>query len=370
MLRYERVAGDRIVLRQPRRSDVDDIAAACADPLVQRFIPSMPSPYTREDAISWIANADRFPDRIAFVIASPETDRLLGGCALHHLSRTDLSGEVGYWVAPWARRRGVATAATIALGEFGFRRGLGRIELLTRPDNTASQRVAIAAGYRREGRRRAAGVDRQGARYDLVAWARLATDPPGPSPRLLPDLPAGRLRDGTVELRPIDADDAIDVAALRRLPEVVATSVPAVLPSAAAVAEMCAHAPSQWLTGERAALAIRDAASGAFAGTIELFGVEPPTGQATIGYDLLPDFRGRGFATRAVRLLAGWVFTGAGLARLVAGTAPGNVASQRVLERAGFRREGLRYGALPGPAGTRLDDIRYGLVSPTRTRLR
>jgi RimJ/RimL family protein N-acetyltransferase len=361
------VRGEGIVLRPPRRSDADDVAAACADPLVQHFIPTMPSPYTHADAVAWIVNADRFPDRLAFVVAAPDTDRLLGGAALHHLSLSERTGEIGYWVAPWARGRGVATAATIALTGFGFRQGLDRIELLARPENAASQRVAITAGYRHEGKRRAAGLDRNGARYDLTAWARLATDPPGPSPRLLPDLPGGRLGDGTVELRPLRVDDAIDLAALRRLPEVVAATVPAQLPSGADVAAMCATAAGRWLGGEHAVLSIRDAASGAFAGDIELFEVEARTGQAMIGYDLLPQWRGRGFATRAVRLLAHWAFTVAGLGRLVAGTSPDNVASQRVLERAGFHFEGRQYGRLPGPAGTRLDDLAYGLVSPTRT---
>ncbi len=362
-LPYEPLRTDEVVLRAPRRDDADDITAACADPLVEHFIPVMPSPYTRADALAWIANADRYPDRLAFVIADPRTDRLLGGCALHHLLLADRCGEVGYWVAPWARQRGVGKAATIALTDFGFRHGLGRIELLTRPDNVASQRVAIAAGYRREGLRRAAGVDRDGARYDLVAWSRLATDPPGPTPRLLPDLPGGRLSDGTVALWPLAPADGIDAATLYRLPEVVAATVPAgPAPTAAAVATMCATAAATWLAGERAVLSIRDGATGAFAGDIALFAVEATTGQAMLGYDLLPAWRGRGYATRAVRLLVRWAFTVAGLARLAAGTTPGNVASQRVLERAGFRREGYQHGRFPGPAGTRIDDVLYALL--------
>ena len=370
MLRYEVLRGGGVVLRPPRRSDADDVAAACADPLVQHFIPTMPAPYTHADAVAWIANADRFPDRLAFVVAAPDTDRLIGGCALHHVSLSERTGEIGYWVARWARARGVATAATIAVTAFGFRQGLDRIELLARPENAASQRVAVTAGYRREGTRRAAGLARDGTRYDLTAWARVATDPPGPSPRLLPDLPGGRLSDGTVELRALRVDDAIDLAALRRLPDVVAGTVPALPPTGPDIAALCATAAGRWLADERAVLSIRDAASGAFAGDVELFDVEPRTGQAMIGYDLLPRWRGRGYATRAVRLVAHWAFTVAGLGRLVAGTSPDNVASQRVLERAGFRFEGRQYARLPGPAGTRLDDLAYGLVSPTRTPLR
>ena len=68
-----------------------------------------------------------------------------------------------------------------------------------------------------------------------------------------------------------------------------------------------------------------------------------------IGYSMMPAWRGRGHATRAVRLLAAWAFEHAGIARLVAGTAPWNTASQRVLERAGFQREGYERSRLPGP---------------------
>ena len=110
--------------------------------------------------------------------------------------------EIGYWVAPWARGRGVATAATRALTAHAFGAGLARLELLTQPENAASQRVALAAGYRREGVRRSAGPGRDGGRYDLLAWVRLADDPPGPTPRPLPDLPDGRLTDGGGDAAP------------------------------------------------------------------------------------------------------------------------------------------------------------------------
>ena len=46
-------------------------------------------------------------------------------------------------------------------------------------------------------------------------------------------------------------------------------------------------------------------------------------------------------------LLARWAFAETGIARLIAGTNPTNAGSQRVLERAGFRREGYQRGRLP-----------------------
>ncbi|MBO0870237.1 MAG: GNAT family N-acetyltransferase, partial [Micromonosporaceae bacterium] len=261
-----------------------------------------------------------------------------------------------------ARGRGVATAAATMLSQWAHEHGMHRVELCTDPVNWPSQRVAIAAGFRREGIRRAAGQARDGSRYDLVLWARVADDPPGPSPRLLPDLAGGTLGDGTVLLRPLWTEDAQDVYRLRNLPEWVASSVPPEPPSPDAVLRRCAEAPSRWLAGERAEVSIRDAATGEFAGTIGLFYQEPDTGQAMIGYGLLPQWRGKGYATRAVRLVADWAFRHTGIARLVAGTSPENVASQRVLERAGFLREGYLRARLPGADGARTDDLLYALL--------
>jgi RimJ/RimL family protein N-acetyltransferase len=155
---------------------------------------------------------------------------------------------------------------------------------------------------------------------------------------------------------PADTDD---VAVLRALPEVLATTVGG---AAVGAARICAEAEGEWLAGSVARLTIRDAPSAALTGEIGMFQIERPTGQAMIGYDLLPAWRGRGYATRAVRLLAGWAFAHAGIARLIAGTAPENLASQRVLERAGFHREGYQRARLPGPAGTRIDDVLYALL--------
>ena len=71
--------------------------------------------------------------------------------------------------------------------------------------------------------------------------------------------------------------------------------------------------------------------------------------------------------TRAVNLLVDWAFRHTGIARVVAGTAPGNTASHRVLERTGFVRESLIKGMLPGPGGTRVDDLQWARVRPSRS---
>jgi RimJ/RimL family protein N-acetyltransferase len=352
-LPYETLAADGILLRPPHPGDAGDLAAGWSDPVVTRFIPSLPR---AEGVDAWIAGVPTAADRRDLVIADPVTDRVLGGCGLYRMSTVDSSGELGYWVAPWARGNRLAARASTLLTEWAFAHGMGRLEALVRPDNPASLRAALGAGYRHEGRRRGYSLDRDGKRQDLTAWVRLATDPSGPVRRTIPDLPGGHLGDGVVELRPLGPDDTDAIAALRDLPEVRATSF-----GSTDVVRVCAEAGYDWLSGRAARMTIRDAGTSALAGEIGLFDVDG-TGQGMIGYDLLPAFRGKGFATRAVRLLAGWAFGTAGLARLVAGTAPDNLASQAVLERAGFTREGYQRSRLPGPHGTRIDDVLYALL--------
>ena len=57
----------------------------------------------------------------------------------------------------------------------------------------------------------------------------------------------------------------------------------------------------------------------------------------SVGYFLLPEARGRGLATRAVRLLAVWARGPGGVRHLRLVTAVDNTASRAVAERAGFR---------------------------------
>ena len=142
--------GPFVVLRPLADADVPAIARACDDPDTARFIPDLPTPYTEADARSFLtAVRSNWADGSIYVWAITDgTPDLLGTVALHVGERT----AVGYWVAPWARNRGLATRAVEtlcawALGEGGF----NRLELTTHPENAASQRVAEKAHFVREG---------------------------------------------------------------------------------------------------------------------------------------------------------------------------------------------------------------------------
>ena len=360
------LAGPGVRLRGLALRDVDDLVAGYADPVLQRFMPPLPVPFTHAQAREYVS--DVAPGMFAdggglWAIADPVTDRLLGGIGLDKVVPHRGQCEVGYWVGPWARGRGVAAAAVRTLTEHAFHTGMARIELLTHRENAPSQRVALAAGFRPEGVRRAVLPNRDGGRDDLLAFARLAGDEPGPTDRLLPDLPGGELSDGVVRLRPLAPGDARFYAELHNVPDVVATSVPPVPPTDRDVTRRCAWAAAHWLAGERADMVIVDAATGCDAGEIGLYYQEPSTGQAMLGYSMLPAWRGRGYPTRAVQLVSLWAFAETGVARLIAGALPANLASQRVLEKAGFKREAYLRSRLPGTAGRRSDDVQFALLA-------
>jgi RimJ/RimL family protein N-acetyltransferase len=81
-----------------------------------------------------------------------------------------------------------------------------------------------------------------------------------------------------------------------------------------------------------------------------------------VGYWLRRDARGRGYTTHAVRLLARWAFE-IGCERLQLRADTENVASVRVAERAGFRREGVMRSARYNPRlGRRMDFAVFSLL--------
>jgi len=60
-----------------------------------------------------------------------------------------------------------------------------------------------------------------------------------------------------------------------------------------------------------------------------------------IGYALLPDERGKGYGSEAVQIMADYLFLTKNAVRIQAGTHPENIASQTVLKKAGFKKEGI-----------------------------
>ncbi|WP_175886692.1 GNAT family protein [Burkholderia sp. BCC0044] len=88
-------------------------------------------------------------------------------------------------------------------------------------------------------------------------------------------------------------------------------------------------------------LAIVDTASGALAGTVGLHTVSTVNRSAEIAYDLAPSHWGRGIASAVCEAVTAWAFTHGGFIRMQAVVLTSNAGSARVLQKCGYRYEGL-----------------------------
>ncbi|MGH3017003.1 MAG: GNAT family N-acetyltransferase [Gaiellaceae bacterium] len=154
-----------------------------------------------------------------------------------------------------------------------------------------------------------------------------------------PDLP---LTDGTVLLRPWTDADVPAVAEACRDPEIARwiDDIPAPYTRADARAYVAACRRG-WKDGSLWAFAVTDAATGEVLGSCGVGWQDHPHGVAEIGYWVRAGARGRGVATRAVRLASEWAFEEGGVQRLQLRADELNAASQRVAVNAGFQREGV-----------------------------
>lgn len=162
---------DGLRLRAPEESDVPRIVQACSDPVSQRWLGQLPSPYDEASAHAWLAAGH---ERLAtgtgtdWVVVDPADDLVLGSVGwFAHTPGVEC--EVGYLTHPSARGRGVASRATQAVLRHAFEQlGVRRVRAFAAAENTASRQVLQAAGMT------CTGIERLGARVrDGVADAAL-----------------------------------------------------------------------------------------------------------------------------------------------------------------------------------------------------
>ena len=128
--------------RDPTLDDVDWITEACQDSEILRWT-VVPRPYTKDHARSFVA--DRAGELRAWAIIDSQNERGSGMLGVHHV--VDGVASIGYWIAPWARRRGAATAAVMfACQELLKWEGVNAVSATIAETNTASRGVAERAG--------------------------------------------------------------------------------------------------------------------------------------------------------------------------------------------------------------------------------
>jgi RimJ/RimL family protein N-acetyltransferase len=142
------LADELVLLRPWTADDIPDKVMSFADQSVQRFSWPLVREYTEMDARGYFVEqeqARRRGDELNFAFADPaDPTAVFGGGSVHAVDLAECRAAVGYWLAPDARGRGIATHATQLMAGWAFAGlGLARLELTCGPDNEASQRVAL-----------------------------------------------------------------------------------------------------------------------------------------------------------------------------------------------------------------------------------
>jgi RimJ/RimL family protein N-acetyltransferase len=166
-----------LTLRPFAAEDISWVYEVSRDPAVQHFV-QVPTPYRLEHAgyfVEQVAMAGwDSGQRAEFLAAETATGRRLGrvGVGLGGAG----AAEIGYWVDPAARMRGVATHAVRALCRWAFSSlDLEIIEWRTEVGNLASRRVAEKAGFLVEATLRKRQIHR-GVRVDVWVGSLLKAD--------------------------------------------------------------------------------------------------------------------------------------------------------------------------------------------------
>ena len=172
--------GEGVVLRPHVEADIPRIVEGCSDAASVHWLSTLPAPYTQDSARTYLDSMpveESLTRRVAWCIADPETDLLLGTLAIFDLGGDDPScGEIGYWTHPAARGRGVMTTAVRLVVDHGLtpasQGGLGsrRLQLLAAAGNAASASIARRNGFVEVGRERKAELLGDGSYDDLLTF--------------------------------------------------------------------------------------------------------------------------------------------------------------------------------------------------------
>lgn len=169
---------DGYLLRPPSPLEADDVLAMAQDSEIRSWN-ALSSITDQETAHAWCLRWSGWDEGTSPVwgVFGDAGGKLLGTISLFHIDERNSSAELGYRIAPWARGKGVGTAALRAVAAWAFDTlGLTRLQLMHAVENPASCRVAEKSGFAKEGTLRSSYRYGDDELHDEHLHARLATD--------------------------------------------------------------------------------------------------------------------------------------------------------------------------------------------------
>ena len=148
----EGIRAGAVILRLPTLDDVDGILPGFTDPEL-REAGNLPA-FGREQLVASLQEPPALAASgrlLPLAALDAESGEVVGAGILHHLDAERRIVEIGYFVLPHARRRGIATVIARMLAEHAFSLGVERVAAYVNADNAPSERVLERAGFTREG---------------------------------------------------------------------------------------------------------------------------------------------------------------------------------------------------------------------------
>jgi ribosomal-protein-alanine N-acetyltransferase len=167
-----------ITLRKPEERDIIAIYEGVKDPLIPKFT-RIPSNYQMANAEHYVRERcpNGFTMRTELQLVLEYDGEFAGALSFHTLDLEEEKAEIGYWITASMRGKGIATAATKLLTNYGFETvGLHRIEALVVESNKASLKVLARSGYVQEGVLRDKCLQDDGSRENMVMFAAIRSD--------------------------------------------------------------------------------------------------------------------------------------------------------------------------------------------------
>jgi RimJ/RimL family protein N-acetyltransferase len=125
--------------------DAEWITQACQDIEIQRWT-LVPRPYKHEHALGFIDNTINEAHR--WVIEHQETNEPVGVIGIHSIDLDTGDADIGYWIAPWGRRRGAAVYALNLVEQFALTiPSINSLSAHIAETNVASRATASRAGF-------------------------------------------------------------------------------------------------------------------------------------------------------------------------------------------------------------------------------
>lgn len=155
---------------------MDDLATLevyAHEPLTVQWSPLIRG---QEGVVDWLTKRSVWDGHMSWAVVDA-AGSLLAGVSVFEFDFPNANAQLGYWVVPEARGRGIAGAGARTAAEFAFAElPLERIALFHAVENVASCRAALKAGFRAEGTARKSWRYADGLLHDEHLHALLRDD--------------------------------------------------------------------------------------------------------------------------------------------------------------------------------------------------